>query len=135
MLHDPVYREKYALNLKREFPRIPFHDDFWRWAAWGETLMALRDRLFARGEPDPAALRGGLEILRDADLRPTLSVTAQPALVIAGERDRLTPPEASRHMAQVLPRARLVEIPGAAHAPFLSHREAFVDALREFMKV
>ena len=25
VLHDPVYREKYALNLKREFPRIPFY--------------------------------------------------------------------------------------------------------------
>jgi predicted helicase len=24
VLHDPVYREKYALNLKREFPRIPY---------------------------------------------------------------------------------------------------------------
>ncbi len=24
VLHDPVYPEKYALNLKREFPRIPF---------------------------------------------------------------------------------------------------------------
>lgn len=100
-----------------------------------ETLAALRDRLFARGEPDAAALRGGLEILRDADLRGTLGMTAQPTLVIAGERDRLTPPEASRYMAQTMPRARLVEIQGAAHAPFLSHREAFADALREFMKV
>lgn len=41
VLHDPVYRDKYALNLKREFPRIPFYPDFWRWAAWGERLMAL----------------------------------------------------------------------------------------------
>ena len=41
VLHDPVYREKYALNLKREFPRIPFYPDFARWAAWGETLMAM----------------------------------------------------------------------------------------------
>jgi predicted helicase len=41
VLHDPVYREKYALNLKREFPRIPFYADFWQWAAWGEALMAL----------------------------------------------------------------------------------------------
>ena len=41
VLHDPVYREKYAQNLKREFPRIPFYSDFWQWAAWGETLMAL----------------------------------------------------------------------------------------------
>ena len=41
MLHDPVYREKYALNLKREFPRIPFYPDFWKWVGWGEQLMAL----------------------------------------------------------------------------------------------
>jgi predicted helicase len=41
ILHDPVYREKYELNLKREFPRIPFYEDFWRWADWGERLMAL----------------------------------------------------------------------------------------------
>lgn len=41
VLHDPAYREKYALNLKREFPRIPFHADFWRWADWGRELMNL----------------------------------------------------------------------------------------------
>jgi predicted helicase len=41
VLHDPLYREKYAQNLKREFPRIPFYKDFWKWAEWGERLMAL----------------------------------------------------------------------------------------------
>lgn len=41
VLHDPVYRETYAINLKREFPRIPFYPDFWGWAEWGERLMAL----------------------------------------------------------------------------------------------
>ncbi|HEY8650070.1 MAG TPA: type ISP restriction/modification enzyme, partial [Chthoniobacterales bacterium] len=41
VLHDPIYREKYAQNLKREFPRIPFYPDFWRWADWGEALMQL----------------------------------------------------------------------------------------------
>ncbi len=41
VLHHPAYRQKYELNLKREFPRIPFYDDFWQWAAWGEQLMAL----------------------------------------------------------------------------------------------
>jgi len=41
VLHDPVYREKYALNLKREFPRIPFYADFRQWAVWGKELMAL----------------------------------------------------------------------------------------------
>jgi predicted helicase len=41
VLHDPVYREKYALNLKREFPRIPFYDDFAKWAGWGQRLLDL----------------------------------------------------------------------------------------------
>ena len=41
VLHDPVYREKYAQNLKREFPRIPFYADFWKLTDWGEKLMAL----------------------------------------------------------------------------------------------
>jgi predicted helicase len=41
VLHDPIYREKYAQNLKREFPRIPFYKDFWQWADWGRTLMDL----------------------------------------------------------------------------------------------
>lgn len=41
VLHDPVYRETYALNLKREFPRIPFYPDFAQWAAWGESLMTM----------------------------------------------------------------------------------------------
>jgi predicted helicase len=41
VLHDPIYREKYAQNLRREFPRIPFYAGFWQWADWGEQLMAL----------------------------------------------------------------------------------------------
>ncbi len=41
VLYDPIYREKYAQNLKREFPRVPFYADFWQWAEWGEKLMGL----------------------------------------------------------------------------------------------
>lgn len=41
VLHDPLYREKYALNLKREFPRIPFYDDFAQWGRWGQQLLDL----------------------------------------------------------------------------------------------
>jgi len=41
VLHHPAYRAKYEINLKREFPRIPFYDDFGKWAAWGKQLMDL----------------------------------------------------------------------------------------------
>ena len=41
VLHHPAYRKKYELNLKREFPRIPFYDNFQQWANWGKQLMEL----------------------------------------------------------------------------------------------
>lgn len=41
ILHHPAYRAKYEINLKREFPRIPFYEDFWKWAGWGKRLMEL----------------------------------------------------------------------------------------------
>lgn len=41
ILHDPAYREKYAANLRRELPRIPFAPDFWSVTNKGKTLMNL----------------------------------------------------------------------------------------------
>ena len=40
-LHDPVYRETYAVELLQEFPRLPFHDDFREWARIGQALLDL----------------------------------------------------------------------------------------------
>lgn len=99
-----------------------------------ELLASLRERLFSRGEPQLAALRGGLDILRDADLRAMLPRIAQPTLAIAGARDKLTPPQASRHIAASVPRGELVEIAGAAHAPFLSHGDEVVKHILAFMQ-
>jgi pimeloyl-[acyl-carrier protein] methyl ester esterase len=98
-----------------------------------ELLAMLRERLFSRGEPDMVALRGGLDILRDADLRAALPQIHQPVLTIAGERDKLTPPQASHYLAQQMPQAQVVEIKGAAHAPFLSHPDIFVAQVKSFL--
>ncbi len=41
VLHHPAYREKFAANLRRELPRIPFAPDFTAFAKAGEKLAAL----------------------------------------------------------------------------------------------
>jgi predicted helicase len=41
VLHHPQYREKYAANLKRELPRIPFAPDFLEFAKAGKKLAEL----------------------------------------------------------------------------------------------
>lgn len=97
-----------------------------------ELLTKLREQLFSRGEPDMDALRGGLAILRDADQRSEAMQIQQPTLLIAGQRDKLTPPEASHYLAQVMPNAQVIEIAGAAHTPFLSNPELFVEHIKDF---
>ena len=52
VLHNPEYRKKYELNLRREFPRIPFYEDFAQWAVWGEKLLELHLN-FETVEPYP----------------------------------------------------------------------------------
>ncbi len=41
LLHHPEYREKYAANLKRELPRIPYAPDFYSFAEAGKKLADL----------------------------------------------------------------------------------------------
>ena len=41
VLHDPVYRDKYAVDLTREFPRLPLYQDFGLWAGMGQELLDL----------------------------------------------------------------------------------------------
>jgi predicted helicase len=41
LLHAKNYREKYAQNLKKELPRIPFVNDFWTISKIGEQLADL----------------------------------------------------------------------------------------------
>ncbi|OGJ67513.1 DNA methyltransferase [Candidatus Peribacteria bacterium RIFCSPLOWO2_01_FULL_54_110] len=41
VFHNPAYKEKYAINLKRELPRIPFYEDFRKWVSWGKKLIEL----------------------------------------------------------------------------------------------
>ncbi len=106
-----------------------------RGSAGGEAaLTRLRAALFAHGEAHPAALAQGLALLRATDLRPLLGGILQPALVIAGQYDRVTLPAASRALAELLPDARYVEIRRAAHAPFLSHLPQVTPLLTEFLR-
>lgn len=97
------------------------------------ALAALRGALFARGEPAPAALKAALGLLAATDLRAEVAGIAAPALVVTGSRDTLTPPAAGAWLARALPAARHVEIDGAGHAPFLSHRRRFDAALDGFL--
>ena len=52
MLHDPAYRQQYEVDLRREFPRVYFQDDFAWWAQQGRVLLDLHLE-FETAEPWP----------------------------------------------------------------------------------
>lgn len=89
--------------------------------------------LFSHGEPPLAALEHGLEILRDTDLRARVHELHCPVLLQYGDRDMLTPLGAGQWLAGVVPQAKLVVHPGAAHAPFLSHADDFAAEQKAFL--
>lgn len=99
----------------------------------GELLRTLRAAVFARGEPDPRALRAGLAILLQADLRAEAGRITVPTQVLAGQHDRLTPASAAAWWAGRIPGASFVEFTGAGHAPFLSHPDVVAGHVAAFL--
>lgn len=95
------------------------------------TLARLRALMSEAPPPAPAALEGGLSILRSDTLLPLLARITQPVTLIHGRRDTLIPWTAAEALRKRLPRARLHLMPRAAHAPFLSHPGEFLTLARE----
>ncbi|MGN6113497.1 MAG: pimeloyl-ACP methyl ester esterase BioH [Luteimonas sp.] len=108
-----------------------------------DEIRALRDDLFARGEPAASVLADGLELLETADLRGAVPGLAVPSLWVAGRRDRLVDPRAMRdaaaladsaHDAGATSRAGGAHvIEHAGHAPFLTHAGEVAAHLRGFL--
>jgi pimeloyl-[acyl-carrier protein] methyl ester esterase len=98
-----------------------------------QVTALLRAALLQQGEARPEALAAGLAWLAGQDLRALLPMIRQPALVLAGAYDRVTPPAAGAALAALLPKARYQAFARAAHAPFLSHPQEFLAVLRGFI--
>jgi pimeloyl-[acyl-carrier protein] methyl ester esterase len=133
----PEMLARMAVQLRTDYRRMvrDFLDLQVRGSVCADSVLEkLRQALFVHGEAQPQALETGLNILATSDLRPALPHVRVPALSISGQYDRITPPSASRAMAEAIPDARYVEIRRAAHAPFLSHGKEFAELLQEFLR-
>lgn len=96
-------------------------------------LRELRARAFEHGEPALHVLEDGLRILADTDLRGDLVELRTPTTWIAGARDRLVPSAACEWSAQRMPHARLVNVAGGGHAPFIGHPQAVLQEIETLL--
>lgn len=81
------------------------------------------------------------DVLHDAfvtsvshDVSEFASTLELPVLLVAAEKDDITPIERERELARMLPDARLVEIPAVGHLIHYETPEAAADAIREFLR-
>jgi len=94
-------------------------------------LRARVSAWIAGGSPEGfAAAQRGMALRPDA--RDILARFGGPVLVLVGADDVLTPPAKARAMADLVPGAELVEIPGAGHLANLEQPLAFNAALVRF---
>lgn len=98
-----------------------------------DTLRELRAGLLAHGEPDSAALRAGLDILRSTDLRDGYGQIKCPVLFMMGERDTLVPVAAASQAAGLVENAQVAVFDGCGHALFLAQPEMFAERLYDFV--
>lgn len=97
-----------------------------------EDVKKLKDILFFCGLPAPRALREGLGILRDTDLRNTLAALTIPSLMIFGEQDQIVPVAVAAEIEARGYPVKISIIKGVSHVPFISAPDIFTEALREF---
>src|SRR5436190_11356664 len=80
--------------------------------------------------------RGASELLRlyeDLDVRDVLPTIGAPALVLTRSGDRLTPVPMGRYIAEHIPGARFVELPGDDHLWAVGDAEATLGEIEEFV--
>jgi class 3 adenylate cyclase len=95
-----------------------------RWqTAWGRLL---------RSGTSPAGVDRLIDTWHDFDVRALLPAVRQPALILQRTHDVLAPAPFGRYLADHLPDARYVELPGA-HFPSVGDVESFGDEIEELL--
>ena len=98
------------------------------------TLKQLRQQLFAAGEPDQHALRQGLDILINTDLRASLERSRIPCMMLLGERDQLVPNSIATYYKGLQNNPQVEIIENAGHAAFLSHPQQAQSLIASFIQ-
>lgn len=117
---------------------------FWRGvlSAWGSgeaakvllpsvraiRLLAMVERMSA----SPGMARAAFEAMFRLDVRPILPTISAPTLVIHA-RDEVTPVQCGRYLADHIPAARLLEVAGSDHAPWLADPDKILTEVEEFL--
>ncbi len=97
---------------------------------YGEGPASLVD--YYRQSGSPGMVKAISRMNAEIDVRAVLPTIRVPTLLLHGEHDYI-PVDGARYMADRIPNARLVELPGVKHLPVGAEFEAFAVELERFL--
>jgi pimeloyl-ACP methyl ester carboxylesterase len=135
---DPIARHGF-LGARGPIPpwSTPIHHAAIRHAAFGPAATAGQVEFYARMM---SACKPGVRsacglAMADMDLHHALARLTVPTLVMAGSRDRLTPPTHARRIASELPNlTQMIELPDTGHMGPLERPQEVAAALAELAR-
>ncbi|MDP8955668.1 MAG: adenylate/guanylate cyclase domain-containing protein [Actinomycetota bacterium] len=109
-------------TLKGFHPNRHFDaDELERWGRYERMVMS------------PGTARSVLGLMLDSDVRDVLPSIRVPTLVLHREGNVMLPPRFGRYLADGIPGARYVGLPGDDHFPFLGDVDALLATIEEFI--
>ena len=89
-------------------------------------------RLLRQGT-SPAGAIALMDLYREMDTRAILPTIDVPTLVLHRADDRMVPAAQGRYLAESIPGARYIELPGVDHLPFTGDVDGLLDEVEEFL--
>jgi class 3 adenylate cyclase len=109
-------------DLGRRAPSASTDERFQRW--WATYL---------RMSASPGAALAMSRMNAEIDVRHVLPAIRVPTLIIHQVGDRLAPVEGARYMAERIPGARYLELPGDDHLPFVGDQDVILAKIERFV--
>jgi class 3 adenylate cyclase len=88
---------------------------------------------FERRAVSKGAMRKIIGMIKDTDVRAVLPSISVPTLVVHRTDDQATRVEGGRYLAEHIPGASIVEVPGRDHFPWVGDSEAILEEVEQFV--
>ena len=88
---------------------------------------------YLRLAASPGAAISVMRMNMEIDARQVLPAIGVPTLVLHRTGDQLTPVDQARHMGKHIRGAKLVELPGDDHTPWVGNSDGLLDEIEEFL--
>lgn len=133
---DPAQQQAFTEGLESDFEATLNQFSLQCFGApWlDESLRLLNKSSVTENVPAKDTLHSGLYLLYSNNLLAGLNRCKVPTLYLGGTRDRTIRPESFKQAAAMMPNAAYTLIRGAGHAPFISHKDRFLDIIRGFLQ-